>query len=192
MKKLALPLLLSSSVVFASDIVYYNQASLLSQSSTTKQVAQAINTRLSSQESGMLQLADKLTAQESQLAVYANKYASYDKMPKQKQKSFDAIYDSYNKNISSLASQYKQLLSQRELLNSYAAYKLGAMADGVASSYAKQHGIKAIYDYKQFRYVESSLDITSKLLPGFNAVDSSDLINSIKTYDLTDKSSDTN
>ena len=188
MKKLILPLLLASSFGFAADIVYYDQASLLKQSTVTKQVAQAINSKLSSQESSLLLLANQVTAQESQLDVYAGKYATYAKMPKQKQKSFDEMYDSYQQNVTQLTAQYKQFAKTRAVLNSYAADKLNAMSMGVASSYAQKNGIKAIYDYKQFRYVESSFDITGKLLPAFNAVDTSGLIGAINSFDLNDAS----
>ncbi len=174
MKNLLLSLLFFGSVSFAEDLAYYDQVNLLTQSSLTKQVAQAVDSKLSMQESNIRLLVNKISSQEAQLKVYTDKYPSYNNMSKQQKKSFDAIYSSYAENLSTLNSRYKQFTTARNMLNRYAAARLTSMSDGVAKNYAQNHGLKVIYDAKQFRYIESSFDITTKLLPIFNELDTKD------------------
>lgn len=192
MKNLLLSLLFFGSVSFAEDLAYYDQVNLLTQSSLTKQVAQAVDSKLSMQESNIRLLVNKISSQEAQLKVYTDKYPSYNNMSKQQKKSFDAIYSSYAENLSTLNSRYKQFTTARNMLNRYAAARLTSMSDGVAKNYAQNHGLKVIYDAKQFRYIESSFDITTKLLPIFNELDTKDLIGAINSFNLDNVSADYN
>lgn len=181
MKKLLLPLLLTSMTIFAVDLTYYDSNRLLNQSAPGQKLSQVVLDKFAPQQTDIDVLNVTIKTQEDQLNKYYKSAGSYNDMSDADKSAYTNLVSSYRNNLSKLSHMTQIYNQQKDAVTKYVNIQLNILASRAVKSYALSHNLQAIYRANQFGYVESSFDVTDKILPELNALDATDVISAVKT-----------
>ena len=184
MKKLLLPLLLTSMTIFAVDLTYYDSNRLLNQSAPGQKLSQVVLDKFAPQQTDIDVLSVTIKTQEAQLTKYYKSAASYNDMSDADKSAYTNLVASYRSNLSKLSHMTQVYNQQKDAVTKYVNIQLNILASRAVKSYALSHNLQAIYRANQFGYVESSFDVTDKILPELDALDVTDVISAVKTANV--------